>query len=83
MFSDAVATGRQAEQNMLQASPGNRCALAENWLLCGTAFAGLGQPDSARDRFERALNQEQCARDVPWLPVYVRQAERWLRRLGS
>jgi hypothetical protein len=83
MFSDAVKTGRQVEQEMLQAYPGNRYALAENWMVCGMALAGLGQADSARDRFDRVIAWEPYERDVPWLAVYVRQARRWLVRLRN
>jgi hypothetical protein len=82
-FSEAVMTGRQVEQEMLRAHPGNRYALAENWMVCGMAFAGLGQADSARDRFGRVVGWECHQRDVPWLSVYVRQAKRWLGRIEN
>jgi tetratricopeptide (TPR) repeat protein len=82
-FSDAVATGREVEQSFLRAFPGNRYALAENWLVCGMAFAGLGQADSARNRFDRVIAWEQYQSDVPWLSVYVREARHWLGRLKA
>jgi len=83
MFADALATGRLVEQEMLRAFPGNRYALSENWTVCGMAFAGLGQNDSARARFERVVAWEQYAGEVPWLASYVREAKRWLRKLEN
>jgi len=81
MLSAALATGRRVEQEVLRATPGNRYALSENWVVCGKAFAQLGQTDSARVRFDRVIAWEQYADEVPWLPDYVREAKQWLKKL--
>jgi tetratricopeptide (TPR) repeat protein len=81
MLSDALATGRFIEQEVLRACPGSRYALSENWIICGKAFAEAGQLDSARARFDRVIAWEPYAGEVPWLSNYVREAKRWLRKL--
>jgi len=80
-FSDAVATGRIVEQEVLRACPGSRYALSENWIICGKAFAGAGQDDSARVRFDRVIAWEPYAGEVPWLANYVREAKQWRKKL--
>jgi tetratricopeptide (TPR) repeat protein len=79
--SAALATGRRVEQEVLAATPGNRYALSENWVVCGKAFARLGQNDSARARFDRVIALEPYADEVPWLPNYVREAKQWRKKL--
>jgi len=83
MLSAALATGRRVEQEVLRATPGNRYALSENWVVCGKAFAQLGQKDSARARFDRVIAWEPYAAEVPWLPNYVREAKQWRKKLGK
>jgi tetratricopeptide (TPR) repeat protein len=83
MLSDAVATGRYIEQEVLRACPSSRYALSENWIMCGKAFAEAGQRDSARARFDRVIAWEPYAGEVPWLSNYVRDAKRWRKKLGS
>ena len=83
MLSDAVATGRFIEQEVLRACPSSRYALSENWIMCGKAFAEAGQSDSARARFDRVIAWEPYAGEVPWLSNYVREAKRWRKKLGS
>jgi tetratricopeptide (TPR) repeat protein len=80
-FSDAVATGRIVEQEVLRACPGSRYALSENWIVCGKAFAGAGKNDSARVRFDRVIAWEPYAGEVPWLANYVREAKQWRKKL--
>jgi hypothetical protein len=81
MLSDALATGRLVEQEVLRACPGSRYALSENWIMCGKAFAEAGLGDSARASFDRVIAWEQYAGDVPWLANYVREAKRWRKKL--
>jgi len=82
-LSDAVATGRFIEQAVLRDCPGSRYALAENWVVCGKAFAQADQSDSARVKFARVIAWEYCKDEVPWLTQYVREARRWLGRLRT
>jgi len=77
----ALAAGNHIEQEVLRVWPANQYALAENWIVCGKAFAGLGQKDSARTRFDRVLAWERDQADVPWLPQYVREAKQWRKKL--
>jgi tetratricopeptide (TPR) repeat protein len=81
MSSAAIATGRRIEQEVLSACPGNRYALSENWIVCGKAFARLGQSDSARERFDRVISWEPYIGEVPWLSHYVREARQWRKKL--
>ena len=81
MLSAALATGRRVEQEVLRATPGNRYALSENWVVCGKAFARAGQKDSARVRFARVIAWEPYVGEVPWLATYVREAKQWRKKL--
>jgi hypothetical protein len=82
-LSDAVATGRCIEQAVLRDCPGSRYALAENWVVCGKAFAQARESDSARVKFARVVAWEYCKGDVPWLTHYVSEARRWLGKLRT
>ena len=80
-LSDAVATGRLVEREVLRACPGSRYALSENWIICGKAFAEAGLCDSARARFDRVIAWEPYVGEVPWLSNYVREAKQWRKKL--
>jgi tetratricopeptide (TPR) repeat protein len=82
-YALSLATGRRVEEEVLKETPGNRYALSENWVVCGKAFAKLGQKDSALVRFDRVIAWEPYADEVPWLPNYVREAKQWRKKLGK
>jgi tetratricopeptide (TPR) repeat protein len=82
-YSEAVQVGAEIESVLPRASSGDKYALSENWIVCGKAYARLGDKVEARERFDRVIAWEPYQEDVPWLAQYVREAKQWRAKLGS
>ena len=82
-YSEAVQVGAEIESVLPRASSGDKYALSENWIVCGKAYAWLGDKVEARERFDRVIAWEPYQEDVPWLAQYVREAKQWRAKLGS
>jgi hypothetical protein len=59
----------------------NKYCVAENWIVCGKAYALIGKKEEARVRFDRVIAWEPYQASVPWLPHYVREAKQWRKKL--
>jgi tetratricopeptide (TPR) repeat protein len=81
-YADAVRVGVQIDSVLAAVFADNKYARAENWIVCGKAYAQLGQKQAARERFDRIIAWEPYQDDVPWLPHYVREAKQWRKKLG-
>jgi len=80
-YAAAVRVGAELDSTLPKAFPDNKYGMAENWLVCGKAYAMMGNKDAARTRFNRVIVWEPYQADVPWLPHYVREAKQWLKKL--
>jgi tetratricopeptide (TPR) repeat protein len=80
-YSEAVKVGAVIDSALPKAFRDNKYAQAENWIVCGKAYAQMGEKEEARKRFDRVIAWEQYQDDVPWLPHYVREAKQWLKKL--
>ena len=81
-YADVVQVGAELDSSLINAFPDNRYGLAQNWVVCGKAYAQMGEKPRARELFDRVIAWEPYQADVPWLPQYLRQAKWWRRRLG-
>ncbi|MBN2465736.1 hypothetical protein JXD38_08985 [candidate division WOR-3 bacterium] len=82
-YSAAVRTGAELDTVLPKAFPEEKYCVAENWIVCGKAYARMGEKEEALDRLDRVISWEQYQADVPWLAHYVREAKQWRARLGS
>ena len=82
-YAAAVQVGVDLDSVLPKAFPDNKYCIAENWIVCGMAYAQMGEKDEARARFSRIIAWEPYQASVPWLPHYVREAKRWRKKLGS
>jgi tetratricopeptide (TPR) repeat protein len=82
-YAEAVKVGTELDSLLPRAFADNKYCVAENCIVCGKAYAQMGQKEEARKRFDRVIAWEQYQDDVPWLSVYVRQAKQWRAKLGS
>jgi tetratricopeptide (TPR) repeat protein len=80
-YAKALAVGAELDSALPRAFPDNKYGMAENWIVCGKASALAGDTVAARARFQRVLAWERYQAEVPWLPHYVREAKKWLKRL--
>jgi tetratricopeptide (TPR) repeat protein len=81
-YADVVQVGAELDSALIKVFPDNRYGLAQNWVVCGKAYAQMGEKLRARELFNRVIAWAPYQADVPWLPQYVRQAKWWQRRLG-
>ena len=81
-YADVVQVGAELDSSLLITFPANRYGRAQNWVVCGKAYALMGEKTRARELFNRVIAWEPYQADVPWLPQYVRQAKWWRARLG-
>jgi tetratricopeptide (TPR) repeat protein len=79
--SDAVRVGADLELAIPKAFPDNKYGMAENWDVCGKAYAQMGQKEEARKRFNRVIAWEPYQNDVPWLARYVSECKQFLKKL--
>jgi tetratricopeptide (TPR) repeat protein len=82
-YAAAVRVGAELDSALPRAFPDDKYCIAENWIVCGKAYAQMGEKEEARLRFNRVVAWEQYQADVPWLPHYVREAKQWLKKLGK
>ncbi len=82
-YADVVQVGAELDSSLLHAFPDNRYGMAQNWVVCGKAYALMGEKTRARELFNRVIAWESYQGDVPWLPQYLRQAKWWRARLGK
>ncbi len=82
-FDLAVQVGAEIDSALAQTFTDNKYAQAENWTVCGKAYARLGQKAEARARFAKVLAWERHQKQVPWLASYVREAKQWQKKLGE
>ncbi len=82
-YAEAVQVGAELDTVIPRAFADNKYCVAENWIVCGKAYAQMGQKEEARKRFDRVIAWEPYQADVPWLPHYVREAKQWRKKLGS
>ena len=82
-YADVLGIGAQLDSELARFSPQSKYAQSENWLVCGKAYAQMGETGKARERFDRVIAWEQYQDDVPWLALYVRQAKQWRNKLDS
>ena len=80
-YAEAVQVGVGLDSALPKAFADNKYCMAENWIVCGKAYAQMGQKEEARKRFDRVIAWEPYQADVPWLPHYVREAKQWLKKL--
>ncbi len=81
--TEAVQVGAGLDSVLPKAFADNKYCMAENWIVCGKAYAQMGQKEEARKRFDRVIAWEPYQADVPWLAHYVREAKQWRKKLGS
>jgi tetratricopeptide (TPR) repeat protein len=82
-YSEAVQVGAEIDSVLPRVGSDNKYAMSENWIVCGKAYAQLGETAKARERFDRVIAWEPYQADVPWLAHYVREAKQWRAKLGS
>lgn len=82
-YSAAVQVGAELDTLLPRVGSDNKYGMAENWIVCGKAYAQIGDTARARERFARVIAWEPYRADVPWLAQYVREAKQWRARLGS
>ncbi len=82
-YASAAKVGAELESAIPVAFSDNKYGMAENWLVCGQAYAQMGDRAKARERFDRIVGWEPYQANVPWLPHYVREAKKWQAKLGS
>jgi len=82
-YSAAVQVGVEIDSALPKAFPDNKYGMAENWIVCGKAYALMGKKEEALVRFDRVIVWEPYQADVPWLPHYVREAKQWRKKLGK
>jgi len=80
-YPETVQVGAELDSAIRKAYRDNKYCIAENWIVCGKAYAQMGQKEEARSRFNRVIAWEPYQANVPWLPHYVREAKQWLKRL--
>jgi tetratricopeptide (TPR) repeat protein len=80
-YAEAVQVGAEIDSALPKAFRVNKYGMAENWIVCGKAYAQMGQKEEARKRFDRVIAWEPYQADVPWLPRYVREAKQWRKKL--
>jgi tetratricopeptide (TPR) repeat protein len=80
-YAAAVQVGAEIDSLIPAAFPDNKYGMAENWIVCGKAYALMGQQEPARQRLGRVIAWEPYQDHVPWLPHYVREAKQWLKKL--
>jgi tetratricopeptide (TPR) repeat protein len=80
-YAAAIQVGAELDSTLPRVFPDDKYAIAENWDVCGKAYAQMGKKEEARERFNRVIAWEQYQDCVPWLPRYVREAKQWLSRL--
>jgi tetratricopeptide (TPR) repeat protein len=79
--ADAVRVGAELDSVLPKAYADNKYCMAENWIVCGKAYAQMGQKEEARKRFDRVIAWEPYQAGVPWLAHYVREAKQWRKKL--
>lgn len=77
----AIALGRELENDIRSTFPQNRYGIAENWLKMAYAWFGLKNTDSAFVFSQRIINWADKTDSVPWLASYVRDAKRLKAKL--
>jgi tetratricopeptide (TPR) repeat protein len=82
-YSEAVKLGAQIDSILSKACADNKYGMAENWIVCGKAYAQMGLKREARERFDYVIAWEPYQTGVPWLPHYVCEAKQWRKKLGS
>ena len=82
-YAASVRVGAELDSAIPRAFPDDKYSIAENWVVCGKAYALMGKKEEARVRFDRVIAWEQYQDDVPWLPRYVREAKQWRKKLGE
>lgn len=82
-YDEAVQIGAVLDTAIPRAFPDDKYCIAENWDVCGKAYARMGKKDEARERFNRVIAWEQYQDCVPWLPRYVSESKQWRKKLGS
>ncbi len=82
-YAAAAQVGVELDSAIPKAFPDDKYCIAENWVVCGKAYALMGKKAEARERFNRVVAWEQHQADVPWLPHYVREAKQWLKKTGE
>ena len=82
-YAAALQVGAELESELPAAFLDNKYCVAENWIVCGKAYALIGKKEEARVRFDRIIAWEPYQASVPWLPHYVREAKQWRKKLGS
>jgi len=80
-YADVIRVGAEIDSALPKAFRDNKYGMAENWIVCGKAYAQMGQKEEARKRFDRVIAWEPYQADVPWLPRYVREAKQWRKKL--
>ena len=80
-YAEAVQVGAGLDSALPKAFADNKYCMAENWIVCGKAYAQMGQKEEARKRFDRVIAWEPYQADVPWLAHYVREAKQWRKKL--
>jgi tetratricopeptide (TPR) repeat protein len=80
-YAEAVQVGAEIDSALPKAFRDNKYGMAENWIVCGKAYAQMGQKEEARKRFDRVIAWEPYQANVPWLPRYVREAKQWRKKL--
>lgn len=81
--AEAVQVGAELDSAIPRAFADNKYGMAENWIVCGKAYAQMGQKDEARKRFDRVIAWEPYQANVPWLAHYVREAKQWRKKIGG
>ncbi len=82
-YDAAVQVGAELDSAILRVFPDDKYCIAENWVVCGKAYALMGKKEEARVRFDHVVAWECYQADVPWLPNYVREAKQWRKKLGK
>jgi tetratricopeptide (TPR) repeat protein len=80
-YAAAVRVGAELDSALPKAFTDDKYCIAENWVVCGKAYALMGMKEEARARFNRVIAWEPYQADVPWLPHYVREAKQWRKKL--
>ena len=79
--SEAVRVGARIDSALTMVYRDNKYGTAENWMMCGKAYARMGQKREARERFDRVIAWEPYKNSVPWLSKFVREAKQWRKKL--
>jgi len=80
-YAAAVQVGAEIDSALPKVFPDNKYGMAENWMVCGKAYAQMGKKEEARARFDRVIAWESYQADVPWLAHYVHEAKQWRKKL--